>query len=225
MYVVTNKTVKILGAVLCLLINGYSTFSQVVPYAGDIKKFQIDDSLHPKEKGQIVFVGSSSFTNWKDVNTRFPDFKIINRGFGGSTLLDLKNYLRETIITYSPRQVFIYCGENDFAGDTNLLSTVVFERFVDIAVNIRKELPHTEIVFISAKPSPSRWHLREKIKEFNRLVNDYISAQKGFAFVNVWDAMLNSEGVPKSEIFQGDKLHMNKAGYDIWVTILKNYLK
>ena len=221
-YLVPNKIyISILFSWCCILI----AQSQIIPYSAEIIAFNKDDSLHPKEKGQIVFVGSSSFTRWKDVQSRFPEYKIINRGFGGSTLIDVFNHASATIYKYEPRQVFIYCGENDFAGDTTLLAMEVFKRYLNLVVEIRNHLPKTEILYVSAKPSPSRWHLAAKFKEFNTLVSQFSSSQQGFKFINVWDAMLNADGLPKPEIFIDDKLHMNKAGYDIWVPILKKYLR
>lgn len=216
---------KIYASILFILSFLITGLSQSLPYAAEMMAFQKDDSLHPKEKGQIVFVGSSSFTGWKDVQSRFPGIKIINRGFGGSTLIDVFNNAQVTIYKYEPRQVFIYCGENDFAGDTTLLAMEVFERYLNLAVEIRNNLPKAEILYVSAKPSPSRWHLASKLKEFNTLVKEFASNQPGFKFINIWDAMLNKEGKPKEDLFVADKLHMSKAGYDIWVSILKEFLR
>jgi len=36
--------------------------------------------------------------------------------------------------------------------------------------------------------------------------------------------MLDQHGVPKADIFVGDKLHMNAKGYHIWQPILAPYL-
>jgi len=35
-------------------------------------------------------------------------------------------------------------------------------------------------------------------------------------YVDVATPMLGDDGAPKPEIFIGDNLHMNDAGYDIW---------
>jgi lysophospholipase L1-like esterase len=37
----------------------------------------------------------------------------------------------------------------------------------------------------------------------------------------VHDAMLNTDGSVKAEIFIQDKLHMNAEGYKIWTKIMK----
>jgi lysophospholipase L1-like esterase len=44
-------------------------------------------------------------------------------------------------------------------------------------------------------------------------------------FVDVFTPMLDKEGKPRSELFIGDHLHMNKQGYDIWQQALDPYLK
>lgn len=220
-----NLSYRVCFLSFCILFILPKVQGQAVPFAAEILAFHKDDSLHPKEKGQIVFVGSSTFTLWKDVQDRFPGHKIINRGFGGSSLGDVFKHANATIYRYLPRQVFIYCGENDFATDTALPAREGFNRYLNLAREIRYHLPETEILFISAKPSPSRWHLAPKFKEFNALVREYSSSQPNFQFINIWDVMLGQDGRPKENIFVSDKLHMNNAGYDIWVPILKKYLK
>ena len=101
-------------------------------YWNDIQKFKQQDSIAFPGTGKILFVGSSSFTNWKDVQNYFPGYPIINRGFGGSSLPDVIRYEKDIIFPYNPKQIFIYCGENDIAGDTTVTGKIVFERFLSI---------------------------------------------------------------------------------------------
>jgi len=92
--------------------------AQVRPFSKEIKAFKTSDSLHAPPRKAIVFVGSSSFTMWKDVQQDFPNHVVINRGFGGSSLPHVIDYAEEIIIPYKPKQVVVYCGENDFMSDT-----------------------------------------------------------------------------------------------------------
>ena len=78
------------------------------PFFSDIQNFKKQDSLNPPPQHAILFVGSSSFTKWKDVQDYFPETKIINRGFGGSSLPDVIRYANDIIFPYNPRQVVIY---------------------------------------------------------------------------------------------------------------------
>src|SRR5471030_48169 len=85
-----------------------------LPFAKDVAAFKERDKENPPEKGQILFIGSSSFTRWTDVGKYFPGHKILNRAFGGSSLSDVINFANDIVPPYEPKQVVIYCGENDF---------------------------------------------------------------------------------------------------------------
>ena len=93
------------------------------------RHFKKQDSLNPPPANAILFVGSSSFRKWTDVSNYFPGYTIINRGFGGSTLPDVIRYTNDIIIPYHPKQVVIYCGDNDLASSDAITADSVFERF------------------------------------------------------------------------------------------------
>lgn len=190
----------------------------------DIQNFKKEDSSHPPVKDIILFVGSSSFTYWKDVQKDLNNPMILNRGFGGSTLVDLWRYKDDVIFAYKPKQIVIYCGENDVASSENVSSSEVAGRFKKLYKNIRKKYPDIPIAFISLKPSPSRWKMKDRMREANHLIRQFAEAENNFVFVDIWDKMLNENGYPKSEIFTADSLHMNKYGYEIWAKALNQVL-
>ncbi len=195
------------------------------PYAKEIADFKKQDSLSFPESGQILFVGSSSFTLWKDVQQYFPQHPIINRGFGGSTLLDVTRYEADIIFPYKPKQIVIYCGENDIANDSTVTGAVVFERFKKLYDDIRLNLGKVPIVYVSMKPSPSRWHLRAKQTDGNERIRKFLRKKKRRAvFVDVWPGMLGADGKPREELYIADKLHMNAQGYIIWQKLLEPLL-
>src|SRR5574342_410365 len=70
---------------------------------GDIQSFKKQDSVSFPPQHAILFIGSSSFTKWTDVKDYFPGYTIINRGFGGSTLLDEIRYVNDIIFPYLPQ--------------------------------------------------------------------------------------------------------------------------
>jgi len=190
----------------------------------DIQTFKKEDSVHHPAKNAILFIGSSSFTKWTDVADYFPGYKIINRGFGGSTLVDQIRYVNNIVFPYHPHQIVIYCGENDVASSDKVTGQMVYERFVHLFQLIRKKLPSVPIVFISLKPSPSRWQLRKTMITANDKIKAFLSTKKNTAFVDVYHKMLNEEGLPKSEIYLDDSLHMNAKGYTIWQKELEPHL-
>jgi lysophospholipase L1-like esterase len=200
-------------------------FATAQPFAADIAAFKKQDSVSFPPKNAILFVGSSSFTNWKDVQNYFPGYTIINRGFGGSSLPDVIRYANDIIFPYLPKQIVIYCGENDIAGDSTVTGKMVSERFEQLFTDIRKQLPGVPVVYISMKPSPSRWHMKDRMIEGNERIKKFLKKKKNVKFISVWKSMLGPDGTPVKEIFLEDKLHMNAKGYAIWQKLIKPYLE
>lgn len=153
-----------------LLICSNSILAQEPRFRKDIDVFLRQDSVTGQAKGQLLFVGSSSFTFWKDIKDYFPDYPILNRGFGGSALPDLIRYANEIIIPYQPKQIIIYCGENDMADSATVTPKMVRNRFRSLMKIIRSALGKLPVAFISIKPSPSRWKLEEKFVKANKLI-------------------------------------------------------
>ena len=194
------------------------------PFADEIQQFKKQDAANPPPANAILFVGSSSFRKWTDVASYFPGYTIINRGFGGSSLPDLIRYAPDIIYPYHPKQVVIYCGENDFAVDNSPPADTVFERFKTLFELIRANLPGENIIYISIKGSPSRIQYREKIEQANLLIQTFLSLQQHTVFVDVFHKMLNPDGSFMTDIFQEDMLHMKAKGYTIWQKAIAPYL-
>lgn len=200
----------------------------VLPFRKEIDAFLKADSAVMPAKKQLLFVGSSSFAFWKDIKDYFPAYPIINRGFGGSSLTDLIRYANEIIIPYAPKQVIIYCGENDIADawdKSRITPDTVLLRFKTLMSIIRKKLGKVPVVFVSIKPSPSRWKMEADFVRANQLIKDYLRRDRKALYVNVHDAMLLPDGSVNPELFVKDNLHMNAKGYAIWQKIIEPVLK
>ena len=199
-----------------------SSITAQPPFWNEIAEFKHKDSLQHPPAGAILFVGSSSFRKWTSVQADFPGYTIINRGFGGSTFDDLIRYAKDIIYPYHPRQVVIYCGDNDLA--EGMKGKKVYKRFVKLFDMIRKHLGNVDIVFVSIKPSPSREKLMTEMEEANDLIHNFIAERSHAAFVDVYHLMLNAQGHPMDDLFISDKLHMNDKGYKIWHQAILPYL-
>ena len=138
---------------------------QPPPFWDEIMEFKHQDSVHRPPSGAILFVGSSTIRKWINVQSYFPGYTIINRGFGGSTLPDVIRYAPEIIFPYHPKQIVIYCGDNDLASSDSVSATMVYNRFVKLYNLIRSRLKEVDIIFVSIKPSPSRQRLMPKMEE------------------------------------------------------------
>ena len=56
-----------------------------------------DKSLNKKDI--VLFTGSSSIRMWSSIQSDFPNYNIVNRGFGGSQTSDLLYYFDQLILS------------------------------------------------------------------------------------------------------------------------------
>ncbi len=214
-----------LSAMLFFSCDQKANKEEPVPaFRNDIQAFKKQDSVSAPTKNAILFIGSSSFTLWQNVQDYFPGHTIINRGFGGSSLTHLIQYAEDIIYPYDPKQIVIYCGENDLAASDTVTGAMVFDRFIELFRLIRKKYNDIPVLYISMKPSPSRRHLFPKMRDGNRMIGDFLANEEKTGFVDVHSKMLNETGEPYSEIFLEDSLHMNVKGYAIWQRAIEPHL-
>jgi lysophospholipase L1-like esterase len=214
-------TFKSFTFLVMLSLHG-NVFAQ--PFMSEIKAFRKADSISKPPKNTILLIGSSSFTKWKDVQEYFPEHTMLNRGFGGSSLTDVIYYANDVVLKYQPKQILIYCGENDIAGSSLVTSDTVFERFKILYGMIRSKLKKVPIAYISMKPSPSREKYLVTMQKANEQIKSFIEKQKRAAYIDVYHSMFDADGKILNHIFLSDKLHMNAAGYKIWQGIIGPYL-
>lgn len=190
----------------------------------EINYYRQADTVEELPENPILFIGSSSIKNWKNMDSAFAGYPILNRGFGGSTFDDVINYADDVILKYDPKQIIIYCGENDFAAVDTITPEIVFSRFVNLIAVIRNKYPDVPVVYISLKPSPAKTNMMHKIIAFNTMVAIYVSQQNNMVFANVYSPMLTPEGQPDTSYFFTDKLHMNEKGYGVWNEVVRPLL-
>jgi lysophospholipase L1-like esterase len=220
----SKKTILLFILILSLQTFAFtqqSTSLRAQLWEKEINAFaELDKKSFPKKDG-VLFVGSSSIRGWQTLAEDFPDFKSLNRGFGGSHLEDVIYYMPQIVLPYKPKLIVLYAGENDIAAGKSVER--VFSDFQQFVSNVRKNLPKSRLIVVSVKPSPSRWNFTPQFKELNRLMK--AEKNKHLLFVDVWTPMLDQNGEPKKEIFLGDHLHMNAKGYEIWRATLYQPIK
>jgi len=180
------------------------------------------DTLWDATKETIVFTGSSSIRFWGNLQEIFPQYQIVNSGFGGSQASDLLTYTSELVLQYQPKQVFIYEGDNDIAAGKK--AKTIKTDILDIIAKIKNQNTATKIVLIAAKPSIARWELRKKYKRLNKKFKRLSNQTNGVYYADVWEPMIEGKEV-RQDIFIADGLHMNGKGYALWFTAIKPFIE
>jgi lysophospholipase L1-like esterase len=189
------------------------------PFEKEIKAFEEADKKVSPAQNAVLFVGSSTIQKWKTLAEDFPNETVINRGFGGSQMADSVRYAKRIIIPYHPRKIVIYAGDNDLAAGKSPEQILTdFKALVD---EVRPELPQTEFLYLSIKPSIARWKLVDKIKQTNALILDYTKTDKQLGFIDIFPVVLGEDGKPRKELFLPDGLHMSRAGQKLCVPVIE----
>lgn len=214
-----------IAALVALLVTAASLFAQqkTNSFEGEIRRFEASDKTNPPPKSAVLFLGSSSIRMWKNVAKDFPEYRVINRGFGGSQISDSIHFADRVIMPYEPRTIVFYAGGNDI--NAHKSAETVFADFQTLVQIVHAKLPKTRIAYISIAPNPARWSQIERIRRANELIQNYTRTDSRLSFIDVHPAMLGADGKPKPDIFLTDRLHMNEKGYAIWKEIVGEYLK
>jgi lysophospholipase L1-like esterase len=193
-------------------------------WEADIRKFEAQDRTSPPAAGGVVFVGSSSIVRWKLADA-FPDLgpRAINRGFGGSSMVDVVRYADRIVVPYKPRTVVLYEGDNDLMStDTPEQVASQFTQFLD---RVHRGAPDAKIVAIAVKPSVQRWAKIDKARAINALMQAECERRPYATFVDVEKPMLSADGQPRPELYVEDGLHMSPAGYQIWNQLIASLVR
>ena len=188
----------------------------------EISAFEESDKKNPPPQKAIVFTGSSTIRRWTTMAQDLPKHKVINRGFGGSQIVDATHFADRIIFPYNPKMVLIRAGGNDiFAGKS---PEQTFQDFKDFVAKVHGRLPKTEIVFIALSPSVSRWNNADKEKSLNQMVLEFTKKNKRVKYLDDYDVSLGKDGKPRPELFIEDKLHFNNEGNRLFAERVRKFL-
>lgn len=211
----------LIGLMVCPF--GHTLWAQGGKWEKEISYFQEIDRREGVKTGAILFIGSSTFTMWKDLQNYFPQHTLVNRAFGGSKLREVLEVYEKVVKPYAPKQIVLYEGDNDlswveYSVDEFMKDVYCFVRLSQI------NFPEARIAIVSIKPSPSKSpRVLAKFKEANARLKEFC-IQNRLDFINTEVAMYTPDGEIDKSIFLDDMLHMNAKGYERWAKIIAPYL-
>src|SRR5215468_1575617 len=185
------KSLSLVGLILLVALRAAwcgETNHDFGKWEKEISAFERSDKTNPPPKRAFLFIGSSTVRMWKTLPQDFPDVKVINRGFGGSEIVDSTHFADRVIFPYEPRAIFLRAGGNDlWAGKSAEEVSVDFKDFV---AKVHSKLPRTEIFFISLSPSIARWKQADKEKALNSMVEEFCKNKPGLKYIDTYSLPL-----------------------------------
>lgn len=223
MYLVKKDVFSLLIFVAVSVISIKVYAQDPLRFSSEIAAFKNSDQASPPAEGCVLFTGSSSIRFWKTLAADFPGYCVMNRGFGGSQISDVNYFFNNVVAPYKPQMIVLYAGDNDIA-DGKKPEEILgdLKEFVEKVRDLSAGIP---VLFISAKPSPSRWELKAVYEQFNSLAREYCKSEKNVYFIDIFRAMLGENGRPVPALYVQDSLHMTSKGYAIWKSKVDPYMK
>lgn len=167
----------------------------------------------PKSTGKTVFIGHSliQYGNWDEV---LPDYKIINRGIGGSTI-EMMTEVINSELKSKPKKMFIMIGVNDMGKDVENIKSDYSKLFESV-----KMYPKTDIYYLSILPNS---YMKKNIDIANSHVK-MLCSTSNIKYIDLNQAFSDKNGFLKKELTIDD-VHLSGKGYLKLAEILTPYLK
>jgi GDSL-like lipase/acylhydrolase family protein len=185
----------------------------------EIERFLDEDRRNPPPQGAILFIGSSIFREWADLERQMAPLPVFNRAFGGSRTWEVLYYADKIVLPYKPRIIVYYCGSNDVGSGAGAAEVAAnFGAFVE---KVAARLPGTRVFFVSINKAPEKQHLWKVVDEANSRVRDYTKGNPRLGFIDVNPALFDKAGKPRLELYQEDQLHLRPAAYAEFTRLIR----
>src|SRR5436305_22505 len=105
-----NRILSLIGLLL-LVIGGRGTGRGAEAkhdfgkWEKEIAAYERSDRTNPPPKGAIVFTGASAIRRWTSLTEDFAGYRVLNRGFGGSEIVDVTHFADRILVPYQPRMI------------------------------------------------------------------------------------------------------------------------
>ena len=190
----------------------------------EIEHFKALNKIDAPENA-LLFLGSSSIRLWETLAQDMAPYPVIQRGYGGAHFRDAIFYTEALLGDYQPAMIVGFIA-NDIKGDPADESPAkVKHLFKFFLKQIRKRHPATPFLWVEITPTKSRWAQWEDIKKANQKIKAFCDKTPNLYFVETADAFLTKEGLPRTELFLADQLHLNPQGYALWSSIIRKEIE
>ncbi|MEK7953633.1 GDSL-type esterase/lipase family protein [Luteolibacter soli] len=198
---------------------------------GEVNRWTAQDAVDPVAPGGVLFVGSSSIRRWENLTKDFADYRIVQRGFGGSQFSDLNPIVNRIVTPYQPSAIVVFEGTNDIraGGKTG---EQVFSDFQTFVTSVRAQQPTVPICYIGITPVPSFFNdpaHDPRRRTANSLIKAYCESDPNlklyFFNTNALLDDLHDNNPTEWNTYFVDDTHMNRKGYAHFTSVIKPALQ
>ncbi len=190
-------------------------------YYERLKTFQQEPSL---DSESIVMLGNSLVEFGGDWAQRLGDTHVVNRGIIGDEIMGVYDRLEE-LIQAQPRKVFLIIGINDVSHQLSVDSILDLEE--QLIQRMSNELPRTKIYLQSLLPineSFKRYRLLNGKTDMIPIINKglrKLARKYHITYISLFPKFKEKGSYVLRADLTTDGLHLNEAGYTLWVKKIK----
>ena len=174
--------------------------------------------------GGVVFFGNShtEFGDWKRL---LGDPAAVNRGIAGDNTFGMLDRLPE-VIALRPSRIYIEAGVNDIG--QGVPASLIAANIGSMVAYVRVKLPSARVYVVSALPTngnaqanyPEIAGKNEAIHELDRLLAAQ-ALSRGYTYLDLASLLVDSSGALDERYGRPDGVHLNGAGYGVWVGMIR----
>jgi lysophospholipase L1-like esterase len=190
-------------------------------YESEVRTLERARVQHALPPCPVVFYGSSSIRAWDTLAQDLGSPRVVNLGFGGSTLEACVHFFDRLVPPLHPSSLVVYAGDNDL-GDGRRPEQVA-DAFRALMAKVLRALGPAPFGFMAIKPSPARTSLLGPMRLVNESIRHEIARHPSAFFIDVFEPMLDRTGQPRPALYLEDGLHLSRAGYELWTAVLQPF--
>ncbi|MBB5350203.1 hypothetical protein HNR46_000427 [Haloferula luteola] len=188
----------------------------------DLATWVTQDGLDDPGQGAVLFVGSSSIRRWESVTRDFADYRVLQRGWGGSWLADMDTTIPHLVKPYQPSAIVMWAGTNDLSGGRT--GEEVHEDFRTFLMLLRRELPEVPFLYLGVTRTPANDGTKDARLTANALIEATAETDPHTYFVDL-PSIFEDLTTQELDDLYVDPIHLNRAGYAKWLEVVRPALE
>lgn len=189
-------------------------------WSKDIAAFDADNQATVASPESVLFIGSSSIRRWTTMPTDMAPYRTIRRGYGGAKFTDMAVFAKRIVTPHQYRAIVMFVG-NGVTGKPDDHTPDQIETLTRHIVAVSQQhQPNAPFFIIEITPCEKRFDAWPKIRQVNARLREVALSTPMTYFVATAGDYLNSNGIPKSDLFVEDKLHLSESGYKLWSSLI-----
>lgn len=190
----------------------------------DIARFEKLDKSESYPENSVMLLGSSSIRLWKQAAEMLAPYPIIQRGYGGARHADMVVFARRLISPHQFRALVVFIA-NDITGSKEDRTVEEVHKMVMHLIGVARQYqPDSPILLVEVTPTQSRWKVWPEIRSLNAMFREVALTEPNVYCLATSEYYLTANDMPRTELFIGDQLHQNEAGYLIWGDLIRRRL-